>query len=107
MSKIKIDLPMKEIEEFCRKWKVQEFALFGSVLRDDFDPKKSDIDILVDFAVDADISLFDIVEMHDELRDLFNREVDLVERVAVERSDNPIRKKSILENYKVVYEQAA
>ena len=31
-----IDLPMEKIAEFCQKWQVTEFALFGSILRDDF-----------------------------------------------------------------------
>ncbi len=33
-----IDLPIKEITEFCDRWQVVEFSLFGSVLRDDFRP---------------------------------------------------------------------
>jgi uncharacterized protein len=41
-----IELPMEKIAEFCDLWQVVEFALFGSVLRDDFRPD-SDIDIKV------------------------------------------------------------
>ena len=33
-----IKLPMEKIEEFCQRWQVMEFALFGSVLREDFRP---------------------------------------------------------------------
>ena len=39
-----------KIAEFCRKWRIVEFALFGSVLRDDFRPD-SDVDVLVSFDV--------------------------------------------------------
>jgi uncharacterized protein len=47
-----IDLPMKPIAEFCDRWQVTEFALFGSVLRDDFRPD-SDIDVMVQFHPEA------------------------------------------------------
>ncbi len=46
VSDIRIDLPMDKIADFCRRWKIVEFALFGSVLREDFRPE-SDIDVLV------------------------------------------------------------
>jgi predicted nucleotidyltransferase len=52
MGKINIDLPKEKIAEFCRKWKVKEFPLFGSVLQEDFGPS-SDIDVLVTFEPDA------------------------------------------------------
>ena len=38
-----------QLAAFCRRWKIQELALFGSVLREDFRPE-SDIDVLVTFA---------------------------------------------------------
>ena len=43
-----IEVPMDKIKDFCRKWKIKEFPLFGSVLREDFRPD-SDIDVLVSF----------------------------------------------------------
>ena len=57
----KIKIPMDKIEFFCRKWKIKEFSLFGSVLRDDF-RSDSDIDVLVSFEENAGWDLFDIVE---------------------------------------------
>jgi len=106
MSKIKIDLPMKEIEVFCRKWKVQEFALFGSVLRDDFDPRKSDIDVLITFFPNVTWG-WNMVDMHEELERIFSRNVDMLEKRVIEKSKNPLRKKEILDTHEVVYEQAA
>jgi len=44
-----INLPLSQVREFCQRWQIVEFALFGSVLRDDFRPD-SDIDCLVVFA---------------------------------------------------------
>lgn len=102
MSKQKIAVPPQKIAEFCRRWKVTEFSLFGSVLRDDFRPD-SDVDVLVTFAPGSRVGLFDLVRMEDELKSLFGRDVDLVERVAIEKSENYIRRKSILSNAQVIY----
>jgi len=56
MAQTQIDLPRDQIVAFCRRWKITELALFGSVLRDDFEPG-SDIDFLATFAPDAAWSL--------------------------------------------------
>jgi predicted nucleotidyltransferase len=53
-----IDIPKEKMGDFCRKWKIVEFSLFGSVLREDFRPG-SDVDILVTFSRDAQWSLLD------------------------------------------------
>lgn len=102
MGKAAIDLPKEEIEEFCRRRKVREFSLFGSVLREGFRPD-SDVDIIVDFAPDAKPTLFDLASMADELETIFGRKVDLVTREAVEQSDNYIRRNEILSSIEVVY----
>ncbi len=51
MGKLGMNIPPKKIGEFCRRWKVVEFSLFGSVLREDFRPD-SDVDVLVTFSLD-------------------------------------------------------
>ena len=94
-----MDIPKHKIADFCRKWKVIEFALFGSVLSKDFRPD-SDIDVLVSFSEDAKWSLFDIVRMQNELNEIFGREVDLVEKEAIR---NPFRRHSILRSKEVIY----
>lgn len=82
---------------------MSEFALFGSVLREDFRPD-SDVDVLVSFPwYEATPPLFDHVEMQDELVEIFGRRVDLLTRGGVEDSRNPIRKRAILESARVVY----
>jgi hypothetical protein len=100
-----ITLPMEQLGALCRKWKVAELALFGSVLRDDFRPD-SDIDVLVTFEPDDPWSAWDMIEMRDELSSLFGRSVDLVEKSAVEQSPNPVRRRHILDNHRVVYAAA-
>ena len=97
-----IEIDKEQIVRFCRKWKITEFSLFGSVLRDDFSPD-SDVDVLVVFAEGAHWRLFDLVDMQEELKEIFGREVDLVERECVEKSENYIRRKHILSNMEKVY----
>ncbi|MGH7858197.1 MAG: nucleotidyltransferase family protein [Candidatus Binatia bacterium] len=93
----RITIDRKRISEFCRRWKISEFSLFGSVLRDDFGPD-SDVDVLVSFEPSAGWRMFDLVHMQAELEEMFGRRVDLVERSAVERGENYIRRAHILEN---------
>ena len=88
-----------QLVAFCRRWKIQELALFGSVLREDFRPD-SDIDVLVTFAPEAPWSLFDLVTMKEELEGFFGRPVDLVEKAALR---NPFRRRAILKHQKVLY----
>ena len=90
------------LERFCRRWKVAELALFGSTLRDDFDAD-SDVVVLVSFAPGTDWSWGQWLDMIDELREIFGREVDLVSRSAVERSENPYRKRHILSHLEPLY----
>ncbi len=104
MKTLPIRLPEQELSQFCRQWKVTELALFGSVLRDDFQPE-SDIDILVTFAPDAHWSLFDWVQMGYELETLLQRPVDLVIKKSIEQSHNWIRRQEILGTAQVIYEQ--
>ncbi|MFO7742527.1 MAG: nucleotidyltransferase domain-containing protein [Anaerolineae bacterium] len=100
---VSLDLPQKSrLTDFCRRWKVSEMAVFGSALREDFGPN-SDVDVLVSFEDDARWTLFDLVRMEQELEALVRRPVDLVPRVAVEQSENYIRRKSILDNAAVIY----
>ncbi len=105
MSQPRIPLPQDQLSRFCRQWKITEFALFGSVLRDDFRPD-SDVDVLVTFLPDADWSLFDHVEMCDELSAMLGRKVDLLTRNAVEQSRNQIRRRAILESAEVIHAAA-
>ena len=102
MTRLKINIPLPQIEDFCRRWNIKELALFGSVLRDDFRPD-SDVDFLVTFEEDTHWSLFDMFDIQDDLKEIMGREVDLVERRAVERSENYIRRRHILQSLEPVY----
>ncbi len=103
MGRTKINIPKEEITEFCKKWNIKELALFGSVLSDYFD-KDSDIDVLATFNAESKWSLFDLVRMKYELKEIFGRDVDLLSRRGVESSRNYIRRNAILESAEAVYE---
>jgi predicted nucleotidyltransferase len=53
IAELPIALDREQIAAFCRERGIRRLSLFGSVLRDDFDPAKSDIDVLVDLRTDA------------------------------------------------------
>jgi predicted nucleotidyltransferase len=95
-------VPNEKLADFCRRWKIIELSLFGSVLREDFRPE-SDIDVLVTFAPDAAWRFYDLIDMREELERIFGRSVDLVERRLVETSENYIRRKHILSNVETIY----
>ncbi len=94
-----MEIPGDKISSFCRRWKVKELSLFGSALRSDF-RSDSDVDVLVSFFEDARWSLFDLVNMADELSSVLGRPVDLVEKEALR---NPYRRESILSTRKIIY----
>ncbi len=102
MGKRGFDIPSDKIADYCRRWEITEFALFGSALSDDFD-RTSDIDVLVTFERDAHWTLFDMVDMQEELKDIFGRDVDLVSRRGIESSQNYLRRKEILSSAKVIH----
>jgi len=89
----------EKIKDFCRKWKVLELALFGSIVREDF-KKESDVDVLITFEPAAGWSLYELMDMQDELADIFGRKVDLVEKDGLR---NPIRRKAILNEARIIY----
>jgi predicted nucleotidyltransferase len=92
----------RKIGDFCRRWNISDLALFGSALREDFRPD-SDVDVLIRVGPGAGHSVFDLVRMQEELTSILGRQVDLVERAAVERSENYIRRKHILESLRPIH----
>jgi uncharacterized protein len=102
VSRNVFEIPSDKIADYCKRWKIIELALFGSALKEDFNPK-SDIDVLVTFDKDAHWTLFDMVDMQEELKDIFGRDVDLVSRRGIESSQNYLRRKEILSSAKVIH----
>ena len=99
LEKNGISLKYNEIIDLCSQFKIKEFSIFGSSLRDDFN-ENSDVDVLVSFIEDAPISLFDIIDLQLKLEEMLKRKVDVVEKEALK---NPIRRKIILESMETIY----
>ncbi len=104
MSNVVVSTRKDKIAKFCKRWKIRELALFGSALRDDFD-RDSDLDILVSFAPDTDWGLLDHVQMQQELQSLLRRNVDLINRRALEQSENWLRRREILNTAQVIFSE--
>jgi hypothetical protein len=90
---------MERIEAFCEKWKVREFALFGSILREDFGPD-SDVDVLLSFEEGSDRDWHGWARIEEELGEIFGRKVDVVQKKNLR---NPFRRHEILTTKRVVY----
>ncbi len=97
---VNIEIPTNDIFDFCHRHKIRELALFGSVLREDFN-SESDVDVLIDFEVGVDdkLTLMDLAGIQIELSTLLQRDVDLVLRDGLK----PLLKDEILNSLEVVY----
>lgn len=100
----RLGLSLIEVSTFCQQWQIVEMALFGSVLREDFQVD-SDIDILVKFAPNARQGLLTLAKIKHELEIDCGRPVDIALKQSIETSENWIRRHEILETAQVIYEQ--
>ena len=72
-----VTLPSPEsLGAFCRKNGIERLSLFGSAARDDFEPERSDVDLLVEYGEGKHPGL-DHFRIADELEALFGAKVDL------------------------------
>ena len=96
-----IAVDRQRIAALSHQWRVEKLALFGSAVREDFGPD-SDVDVLVELKPEHGLSLYDWVDMIDELKVIFGRDVDLVAEGGLK---NPFRRAGILRTAEVVYEE--
>ncbi len=74
---MRIDVPKKELEAFCRRSHIRWMACFGSAVRDDF-RQDSDVDFLVEFEPGRTPG-WEIVDIEEDLSALLGgRRVDIV-----------------------------
>jgi hypothetical protein len=99
---ISIEVSKERIAAFCRRNHIRSLSFFGSVLRDDFRPD-SDVDVMVEFEPGQEPGLMEIVAMETELSEILGHKVDLVERQSVEKSENYIRRRHILQSLETIY----
>ncbi len=98
----RLNVTPQQLANFCKQHQIQELAIFGSALREDFRPD-SDIDLLVTYQPTAKRGLFEKMNLKEELETLFQRKVDLVSKNAIAQSRNWIRRKNILNSAEVIY----
>ena len=98
MSEPKIKIPTQNLETFCKRYQVSRMALFGSVLRDDFQPD-SDVDVLVQFNSDARVIFITLGKMQRELTILFQRPVELIPQDGLK----PVIREEVLASAREVY----
>ena len=95
-----IERNIEMILALCKKHKVRELSVFGSVLTDRFNDE-SDVDFVVDFAVMYMAEYADnYLNMQESLSQLLGREIDLLEDKAIR---NPIFRKNIDRTKQVIY----
>jgi uncharacterized protein len=68
---------IKEQKELVRRFSIQNIYIFGSAARDQA-TDSSDVDLLVEFAENARVSLFQFARLRRELSRVLNGKVDLV-----------------------------
>ena len=97
-----IEMDSEAIRAFCRKWKIKELSVFGSILRDDF-RADSDVDFLADYEDDAEWDLFDHMDMEEELEGIIEHKADILDRPTMQNHDNWLLRKAIFSTEEKVY----
>ena len=99
VAELPIQIDREKIARFCRERGIRKLSLFGSVLRDDFDPQRSDVDVLVEIAPDAKVGLA-YFGWEDELSQIIGRKVDMCSRLN-KYIEEDVRREAL-----TIYEQA-
>ena len=94
-------LPLEAIRAYCKQRPIKRLSLFGSALRDDFS-SESDIDLLVEYAPEADISGYDILRQQKEFSELIGRPVDL----GTPQSLSPYIRDEVIDSAEPIYDVA-
>ncbi|MGH8211517.1 MAG: nucleotidyltransferase family protein [Steroidobacteraceae bacterium] len=90
---------LEEIGRVCRLYGVRKLEVFGSILRRDFDPERSDVDVIVEFEPRVANSFANFLSLKEALEVLLGRPVDLIElhavrnrrlRYYIEQSKSPV-----------------
>lgn len=93
-----LHISSEALTDFCRRYKVRELALFGSMLGTNYGPD-SDIDLLVSFEPAARVTFLTLAKMQRELEALLGRPVDLIPKDGLK----PIIRNQVLATARVLY----
>ena len=99
VAELPIRVDLEKIAQFCRERGIRKLRLFGSVLRPDFDPARSDVDVLVELRPDARPG-FAYFGWEEELSKIIGRKVDLCSRL------NQYIEDEVRRDAMTIYEQA-
>jgi len=99
-TEARIDLAL--LPSFCRKHGVARLLVYGSVLRNDFVPGRSDVDLLVQFLPGAHRGLFKLVAMRQELAQMTGHEIDLTTLGSLSK----YLREEVLDSAEVLYDAA-
>ena len=80
IARLPIAIDEEKIAQFCRERGIRKMSLFGSVVRDDFDPERSDVDVLVEF-LPGRIPSWEYFGWAEKLSEIVGRKVDLCSRL--------------------------
>jgi Predicted nucleotidyltransferases len=99
VAELPIHLDIEKIARFCRERGIRKLSLFGSLLHGDFDPERSDVDVLIDLqpGMRPGLAYFGWA---DELSTIIGHKVDLCSRLDP-RIEQEVRRESV-----TIYEQA-
>ncbi len=94
----------ENLADLCRRFNIKRLDVFGSATREqDFDPTRSDIDLLVEFAPEDAANMTTYLDVKEALEKLLERPVDLIDRGAVEQSRNYLRRHRILQEAEPIF----
>lgn len=101
VAELPLQIDSLALGTFCQRRGIRRMRIYGSVLRGDFDPVRSDVDVLVEFEDGVRVGL-DFFGYQDELSELFGRRVDLKTPDCLSR----YYRAEVLREALTIYEQA-
>ncbi|HUW63652.1 MAG TPA: HepT-like ribonuclease domain-containing protein [Spirochaetia bacterium] len=103
MDELPIAFDEQTLLQLCEKYRIAELSFFGSVTRDDFNPARSDVDVLVEFLPDTPVRALFMSEyswyaIRKDFKELFHRKVDLIGKESLDKyiRDDVIRDRVIV-----------
>jgi|SRR3990172_11401861 len=77
MKKLRIRVPKEKVDSFCKRHRIRKLSFFGSVLSENFNPKESDVDVLVELEPGHKVGFFSLATLEIELSQILGHKVDL------------------------------
>ena len=88
VASLPIQVDRDKLAEFSRSHGIRRMSLFGSVLRDDFDRSRSDVDVFVEYHQDH-VPGWEFVTHAEELERILGHKVDYCTRLGQRLREHP------------------